>query len=111
MSGEGSDITALKISFDFFETLGRIQHHQWSAYDLQYLLLLGIAIFSLSLAEMPLALKLGLCGLVTVLFLLPITNQFFWPGAAIWTYLLYFFTSRYVLAVGRDRTCFKGETN
>ncbi|KAJ2901408.1 PAP2 superfamily protein [Zalerion maritima] len=93
---ELEDITTLNYSFDMRETLQRLRRHGWSMYDLQYLLLLGIAIFSLAISEMHVLFKFAFTALITTLFLMPITNQFFWPGAAIWTYLLYFFTSRFI---------------
>lgn len=95
------DITSLKTSFNPLETIARVRSHRWTWCDLQYLFLLGVAVFSLSIAEMHVAFKVAFAILMTILLLLPITNQFFWPGVPIWTYLLYFFTSRFIPAEAR----------
>lgn len=93
---EAEDITTLQTSFNPFDTIKKIKRHQWTLNDLQYLLLGGFFAFSLTIAPMPVVLKLGIVLLATAAFLMPITSQFFWPGAVIWTYLLYFFSSRFI---------------
>lgn len=88
------DVTRLQTSFNPLDTVRALRRHRWVLLDLQYVFLAAIALISLSLAPpAPLIKTFSVMGGV-LLFLMPITRQFFWPGAAIWVYLIYFFCSR-----------------
>jgi hypothetical protein len=90
----GEDITSLQVSFNFWDGLRDLQKHQWRLLDLQYVVLIGLTLFSLWIAPPAPALKLfGLIGATWILFM-PATRQFFLPSLPIWVWLVYFFCSR-----------------
>jgi hypothetical protein len=88
------DLTSLNTSFNFRDGLRELQGHEWQNSDLQYVFLVGLALFSLWIAPPAPALKFfGLMGMAW-LCLMPATRQFFFPALPIWTWLVYFFCSR-----------------
>ena len=89
-------VTSLQRSFEPHDGLWLLYQRKWSWYDLQHLLVACFVIFSLSIAPMPWLARIGVVVGYSVLLLMPATRQFFLPSLPIWTYLLYFFTSRYV---------------
>jgi len=96
-------VTRLQTSFNPLITLRVLRRHRWTLLDLQYPVLAGFILFSLCITPpAPLIKTLGVLGLILVL-LMPITRQFFLPSLPIWTYLLYFFCSRYALSLGAVR--------
>lgn len=90
------DVTKLKTSFAIWDNLKALQRRRWRIYDLQHLLVFFYIIFSLSILPSAPLLKLGGLSVLGLLLLMPITQQFFLPSLPIWTYLLHFFSSRYV---------------
>lgn len=88
------DVTRLKTSFDVRDTLRLLRTRRWRLYDVQYLVLLGVTLFSLLISPPAPLIKTGAVVLYSMLLLMPITQQFFLPSLPIWIYLLYFFTSR-----------------
>lgn len=92
-----SSITALQTSFNPADTLKSLRMHQWSYYDAQYLLLVLIGIFSLSIIESPgpLVKTMVATGLMTLL-LMPATRQFFLPFLPIAGWLVLFFACQFV---------------
>ena len=90
------DVTRLETSFNVLDSVNALRRRRWHVYDLQYVLLLGYVMFSLFiLPSAPLLKTAALVG-GAILLLVPVTSQFFLPGLPIWTYLLYFFSSRYI---------------
>ncbi|CAI4217536.1 unnamed protein product [Parascedosporium putredinis] len=90
------EITRLKSSFNVLETIRAVQRHKWTLHDLQYVVLAFVGISSLIMAPAPAFLKLLALVGGTLLILMPITSQFFFPGLPIWVYLVYFFCSRFI---------------
>lgn len=90
------DVTSLKTSFNFWDGIRDLQHHKWRLLDLQYLFLASLALFSLSIAPPAPTLKLFAIIASAWALLTPATRQFFLPSAPIWTWLLYFFCSRFI---------------
>ena len=87
-----SSISALQTSFSPVDTLRSLQAHRWTMYDFQYLLLLIIGIFSLSLIQSPGPLgKTAIATLLLFSLLLPITRQFFLPFLPIAGWLIFFY--------------------
>lgn len=87
-------ITALKRSFNLWDGIRSLQKHKWQLSDLQYVALAALILFSLSVTPSAPGVKLlALLG-GSWLLLMPATRQFFLPSLAIWTWLLYFFSSR-----------------
>lgn len=88
------DAAALQKSLNPLETLQRLRNHKWGILDLQYIVLVGLIIFSLCITpSAPLIKTLAVAGGL-LLLTIPLTNQFFFPGLSIWAYLVYFFCSR-----------------
>ncbi len=88
------DITKLQRSWDALGSLKALRTRRWSLWDLQHLTTFGLIIFSLAILPPALFLKTAALVVLAVLLLMPITQQFFLPSLPIWTYLLYFFSSR-----------------
>ena len=90
------DLTSLKTSFNLWDGIRDFQHHKWRTSDLQYIFLIGLSLFSLSISPPAPGLKFFSVLAAIWLMLMPATRQFFLPSLAIWVWLLYFFSSRYV---------------
>jgi hypothetical protein len=93
-----SSITDIETSFNPADTIRALRTHRWSVYDAQYLFLIMIGIFSLSISQAPGPLmKTGAASLMMLALLMPVTRQFFLPFLPILTWLVFFFNARYVL--------------
>lgn len=87
-----SSISSLQTSFSPVDTLRSLQSHRWTPYDFQYLLLLIVGIFSLSMIEVPGPLaKTAVFTLLLFSLLLPITRQFFLPFLPVAGWLVFFY--------------------
>lgn len=87
-----SSISTLKTSFSPVDTLRSLQSHRWTTYDFQYLLLLILGIFSLTVIQSPGPLaKTAIATLLLFSLLLPITRQFFLPFLPIAGWLIFFY--------------------
>ncbi|KAI9680741.1 MAG: Aureobasidin resistance protein Aur1 [Caeruleum heppii] len=94
-----SSLASLNTSFSPADTLRSLRAHRWSYYDGQYLLLIILGIFSLSIAEAPGPLaKTLLATLIITSLVLPITRQFFLPFMPVASYLILFFACRFIPA-------------
>ncbi|KAK4166555.1 putative aureobasidin A resistance protein [Cladorrhinum sp. PSN259] len=94
--GQLQDVTRLETSLDVIGSLKSLVTRQWTVWDLQHLLTFAYIIFCLFiLPSAPLVKMLGLVVLAGLLAV-PATRQFFLPSLPIWTYLLYFFSSRFI---------------
>ncbi|EAW09570.1 phosphatase PAP2 family protein [Aspergillus clavatus NRRL 1] len=92
-----SSISSLQTSFSPMDTLRQLQCHRWTLYDFQYLLLLIVGIFSLSVMESPGPLaKTAAFTLLLISLLLPITRQFFLPFLPIAGWLIFFYACQFV---------------
>ena len=88
-----STISALQTSCNPRDTLRSLRKHRWSAYDAQYLLIVILGVFSLSVMEHPGALvKTAVTTLLLISLILPITRQFFLPFLPIATWLVFFYS-------------------
>ncbi|KAJ4292986.1 Phosphatidylinositol:ceramide phosphoinositol transferase (IPC synthase) [Collariella sp. IMI 366227] len=90
------DITKVKTSFDAWGTLKNLRTRRWCLWDLQHLVVFGYIIFSLAILPSAPLVKTGALVVLGALLLMPVTQQFFLPSLPIWTYLLYFFSSRFI---------------
>ncbi|AEO68018.1 778803de-770e-46fa-9191-8e60e16174fd [Thermothielavioides terrestris] len=93
---QADDVTRLQTSFDVRRSLSALRTRRWSLWDLQYLVLFGYIVFSLAILPSAPLLKTGVLVVLGLVLLMPITQQFFLPSLPIWTYLLYFFSSRFI---------------
>ncbi|KAK3689884.1 hypothetical protein B0T22DRAFT_181470 [Podospora appendiculata] len=90
------DVTTLQTSFDMTESWNKLRHRKWRIYDLQHLVVFALIMFSLFIIPPAPFIKAGVLVVVALLLLMPITQQFFLPSLPIWTYLFYFFSSRFI---------------
>ncbi|TQB70653.1 Aureobasidin resistance protein Aur1 [Monascus purpureus] len=92
-----SSIAALQTSFSPLDTLRALQKHQWTLYDFQYMFLLIIGIFSLSIIAVPGPLtKTAMATLLLISLLMPITRQFFLPFLPIAAWLTLFYACQFI---------------
>jgi hypothetical protein len=92
-----STVGSIETSFDPSDTIRALRAHKWSYYDGQYLILIILSIFSLSISQAPgLLVKTGAAILLILALLVPITRQFFLPVLPVFTWLVFFFNARYV---------------
>ncbi|KAI1439625.1 PAP2-domain-containing protein [Annulohypoxylon stygium] len=90
-------ISALQTSFKITDTFELLRTRKWSVFDVQYAVVAGLCIFSLWIVEPSAPLIKSAAGLGYLLLLfMPATRQFFLPSWPIWTYLLFFFSSRFI---------------
>jgi inositol phosphorylceramide synthase catalytic subunit len=88
-------VSSLKTSFSIAETIRELKRHKWTLFDLQYFVLAALCLSSLWIIEAHAPfIKMAVVIGYTLLLLMPATSQFFLPSWPIWTYLLYFFSSR-----------------
>lgn len=92
--GASAGITKLQTSFNPMHGIRAFQRHQWRLLDIQYPALAFFMIFSLTIAPMPIFVKIAVPLVSLLVCLMPATRQFFLPSMPIWIYLLYFFCSR-----------------
>lgn len=90
-----SSIAKFETSFNPYDTIRALRTHRWSVYDGQYIILVLIAIFSLSISQAPgPVMKTVAASILMGLLLVPITRQFFLPFLPIATWLVFFFNAR-----------------
>lgn len=93
----GSSLATLQTSWNPSHTLRSLRAHRWSLWDGQYLLLAVLGIFSLFVIEHPGPLvKTLISALLMLSLIFPITRQFFLPFFPIASWLVLFYSSRYV---------------
>jgi hypothetical protein len=93
-----SNLATLQTSFDPLDTIRSLRAHRWSIYDGQYLILIILGIFCLSVIEYPGAfVKTSIATLLMASLLMPITRQFFLPFLPIASWLVLFYSCRYVI--------------
>jgi len=98
-----SNIASIETSFNPHDTIQALRKHRWSVYDGQYIILILIAIFSLSISQAPgPIMKTGAASFLVLLLLVPFTRQFFLPFLPIATWLVFFFNARYVIFFGSN---------
>ncbi|KAH7324998.1 putative aureobasidin-resistance protein [Stachybotrys elegans] len=89
-------VSDLKTSFDFRDGVRDLQKHRWTLWDIQYAVLIGLSLFSLSIAPSAPLLKTSAVFATTWIMLMPATRQILLPSSPIWVWLLYFFCSRFI---------------
>ena len=88
------NITNLQTSFSLWDGVRQLQRRNYTIWDLQYVFLAALSLFSLWISPPAPTIKLlAVMGSLWVL-LMPATGQFFRPSMMIWIWLLYFFSSR-----------------
>ena len=91
-----SDLTTISFSLNPQDTIQALKRHKWTYMDLHHLFLFCLLAFAFTIAKLHFLLKfLAISAIITVL-LIPITSQFFLPFLPIATWLIFFFSCRYV---------------
>lgn len=92
-----SSISTLQTSLSPMDSLRSLQSHRWTFYDFQYLLLLILGIFSLTMIQSagPLA-KTAIATMILFSLLIPLTRQFFLPFLPVAGWLIFFYACQYV---------------
>ena len=94
-----SSLSQLQTSWDPADTLKALRSHHWSYYDAQYLLIAVVGLFCFSIIENPGPLPKSLIATLLITSLvIPITRQFFLPFLPIITYLVLFYSARFIPA-------------
>ncbi|MCJ1373788.1 Aureobasidin resistance protein Aur1 [Loxospora ochrophaea] len=92
-----SSLSSLQTSFSPADTLRTLRAHRWSFYDGQYLILIILATFSLSITPFPGPfIKTAVVTLLLTSLILPITRQFFLPFLPIGTWLFFFYACGFI---------------
>ncbi|PUU79668.1 hypothetical protein B9Z19DRAFT_1100716 [Tuber borchii] len=97
-----SSLAKLQTSYDPADTIRALRAHRWSYWDGQYLFLVILGIFCLSVIETPGAIiKTLISTLLITSLILPITRQFFLPFLPIAGWLVLFYACRFIPAEWR----------
>ncbi|KAL8684066.1 MAG: hypothetical protein Q9186_000097 [Xanthomendoza sp. 1 TL-2023] len=87
-----TSLASLETSFSPADTFRSLRAHRWSFYDGQYLILIILGIFSLSIIASPGPIfKTVVATIILISLLLPVTRQFFLPFSSIVTWLIWFY--------------------
>jgi hypothetical protein len=90
-----SSIASIQTSLNPSDTIRALRSHRWSVYDGQYLVLILLGIFSLSISQTPSPMvKTGASLLVMLGLMMPVTRQFLLPFLPVLTWLVVFFNAR-----------------
>ena len=90
-----NSISTLQTSFSPADTIKSLQQHQWSLYDAQYLFLVLLGIFCLSIMEFPGAIVKTLAATLLLFSLLvPVTRQFFFACVPLFGWLILFYSCK-----------------
>ena len=96
-----SQLSLLDFSLDPKQTIGRLRRHKWRKLDLHYAFLAFLLTFAFCIAEANILFKVLFAGLLTTLLLVPVLSQFFFPFLPIATWLIFFFSARFIPAAYR----------
>ncbi|CAZ83675.1 unnamed protein product [Tuber melanosporum] len=92
-----SNLSTLQTSYDPADTIRALRAHRWSYWDGQYLFLVILGIFCLSIIETPGAIiKTLISTLLITSLILPITRQFFLPFLPVAGWLVLFYACRFI---------------
>ncbi|KAL8930332.1 MAG: hypothetical protein Q9172_000040 [Xanthocarpia lactea] len=92
-----TSLASLEFSLSPADTLRSLRAHRWSFHDGQYLILIVLGIFSLSIIASPGPIfKTAVATLLLLSLILPITRQFFLPFLPIITWLVWFYACGFI---------------
>ncbi|KAF3089411.1 Aureobasidin resistance protein Aur1 [Orbilia oligospora] len=101
-SSPASSLAQLQTSIDPADTLKALRSHQWSFYDAQYLIIIVVGLFCFSVIEVPgPLLKTLIATLLLSSLTIPLTRQFFLPLLPVLTYLILFYSCKFIPAEWR----------
>lgn len=97
LSAFSTAVGRLNKSFSPADTIARLQAHEFTKSDVIYIFHIILAVFWLTIMEVPsFPSKLLIPILYTVALLIPFTSQFFLPATPIFAWLLAFYTNRFI---------------
>ncbi|KAL8784162.1 MAG: hypothetical protein Q9213_004136 [Squamulea squamosa] len=92
-----TSLSSLDTSVSPADTLRSLRAHRWSFYDGQYLILIVLGIFSLSIIASPGPIfKTAVATLLLTSLIIPATRQFFLPFLPIITWLVWFYACGFI---------------
>ncbi|EFP88983.2 Aureobasidin resistance protein Aur1 [Puccinia graminis f. sp. tritici] len=87
----------LDFSLSPSKTIAKLKAHRWSLKgDAQYLIMITVSGLSLWFCGLHWLIKISLIILYTSALLVPLTSQFFLPASPIFTWVILFFSNRYI---------------
>ncbi|KAH9818219.1 hypothetical protein DFH28DRAFT_1123326 [Melampsora americana] len=87
----------LDLSLNPTKTINKLKSHHWHwKNDAQYLIMISVAGLSLYICGLPWFLKLFIILAYSTALLLPLTSQFFLPASPIFTWVITFFSNKYI---------------
>lgn len=86
-----SSFASLETSYSPADSLRSLRAHRWSFYDVQYLILIILGIFSLCIIPARPLVKATVSTVVLVSLLLPVLRQFFLPFWPIGGWLIFYY--------------------
>ena len=90
-------VSLLETSLSPYVTLKKLQSHQWQRSDLIYVLHIINALFWTALMQVPrFPFKLLIPILWVIALLVPLTSQFFLPATPVFSWLITYYSSRYI---------------
>lgn len=96
-----SELSLLDFSLDPKLTIERLRRHKWRRLDLHYAFLAFLLTFAFCIAEANLLYKVLFAALLGTLLLIPVLSQFFFPFLPVATWLIFFFSARFIPAAYR----------
>ncbi|BFZ56282.1 Phosphatidylinositol:ceramide phosphoinositol transferase (IPC synthase) [Savitreella phatthalungensis] len=93
-----TDLSKIDFSFDPKLSIERLRRHQWRKLDLHYAFLAFLLFFAFCIAQAPVLFKLAFAAFLGTLLLVPILSQFFLPFLPVATWLIFFFSARFIPA-------------
>ncbi|KAL8980210.1 MAG: hypothetical protein Q9177_005941 [Variospora cf. flavescens] len=92
-----TSLSTLESSFSPADTIRSLRAYRWSFYDVQYLILIILGIFSLCIIESPGPIvKTLVATLILLSLILPATRQFFLPFLPVATWLIFFYACGFI---------------
>lgn len=100
----GNPLPDLEWSWDVRKSIKKVRKHEWSAHDIQYLVMLFTFSFCLIVIDNPgVAVRLSLAALLILGCLIPVTSQFVFNALPIFAWLVLFFTCQFIPHEWRPR--------
>ncbi|ODQ56351.1 PAP2-domain-containing protein [Saitoella complicata NRRL Y-17804] len=97
-----SELTGIETSFSPRVTIEKVKNHEYTIWDLQYVLLACLGVFSLCMIQkFGILFKLFVVTALGTALLIPITSQFFFPFLPIASWLVLFYACSFIPAAYR----------
>ncbi|ANB13631.1 inositol phosphorylceramide synthase [Sugiyamaella lignohabitans] len=102
----GNTLPQLETSLDPRVTFNRLKNHKWTRGDLQYIPMAVVMLFCFIIdSDPPLFFRLSIALLLTIAVIIPATSQFWFPFLPIGTWLVLFYSCRFIPPAWRPSIC------